>query len=491
MRRRMLALTLGVLAGLAITACGSSSSGAPANPTATSLSYFPAQTPFVLTVATKPSAQARAEEQQLQAKLPQLSFAQGAITSKLQQLGINLNTDIKPLYANPIVFGDDSTSLNAFQDHFLIVWVTNDASKLNALIKKAGHMQSAGGHDGAKLYTTSGGGALAVTGPTILFAKTISDLTGALDRHAKGGGITESQSSSALSGLPPDAAVHVYGNLAAILSSPQAAQARRVPWVAALRSYGATFGYSTSGLTIQFRLDTGGATLSSSQLPFASGPTPAAVVNGLPIQVGLRDPSQIITFILGADRAASPQSYARYLKQAATFKRKTGIDVAALASQFQGDLVVDSDTHNTLLRASVTDPALVAKVLNKSAAANAGVGATKVHPLGGGFYHLTESGRDGLLALVGNQLVFGLAPKGGQLRPATLRAFAAAPGAPLPGASGAFSFRLSLPQLLPLTGAAANPNPLAREILGLLGDFSGSMSASTAALTGTATMALK
>ncbi len=115
-----------------------------------------------------------------------------------------------------------------------------------------------------------------------------------------------------------------------------------------------------------------------------------------------------------------------------------------------------------------------------------------MHPLGGGFYHLTESGRDGLVALVGNQFVFGLAPKGGQLRPATLRAFASAPGTPLPGASGAFSFRLSLPQLLAITGAAAaNPNPLAREILGLLGDFSGSMTASTAALTGTATLALK
>ncbi len=264
-----------------------------------------------------------------------------------------------------------------------------------------------------------------------------------------------------------------------------------MPWVAALRSYGATFGYSTSGLTIQFRLDTSGASLSPSQLPFASGTTPAAVVNGLPIQVGVRDPSQIITFILGADQAASPQSYAHYLKQEATFKRKTGVDVATLANQFQGDLVVDSDTHTTLLRAGVADPAVVAKVLNKAAAANGGVGTTKVRPLGGGFYHLTESGRDGLVALIGNQLVFGLAPKGGQLRTATLRAFAAAPGTPLPGANGAFSFRLSLPQLLALTGAGADPNPLAREILGLLGDFSGSMTASTAALTGTAAMALK
>src|SRR2546423_6298078 len=139
MRRRIvMLLTLGaVLLGLAAAGCGSSSSGAPANPTATSLSYFPAQTPFVVTLATKPSAKAVAEERQLRQKLPLLSLAQGAVTSKLQQLGINFNQDIKPLYANPIVFGDDSTSLSAFQAHFLIVWVTNSASKLDSLIKKA------------------------------------------------------------------------------------------------------------------------------------------------------------------------------------------------------------------------------------------------------------------------------------------------------------------------------------------------------------------
>jgi hypothetical protein len=153
--------------------------------------------------------------------------------------------------------------------------------------------------------------------------------------------------------------------------------------------------------------------------------------------------------------------------------------------------VVDSDTRTTLVRAGVNDPALVGNVLKKLASTNGGAGPTKPHPIGGGFYRLTASGRDALAALVGNQLVFGLSPKGGQVRPATLRAFAAAPGAPLPGASGAYSFRLSLPQLLALTGAAANPNPLAREILSLLGNFSGSMTASTAALTGTATMALK
>lgn len=482
-----------VLVGLVAAGCGSSSSGAPANPTATSLSYFPAQSPFVITLATKPSARAAAEESQLRQKLPLLSLAQGEVTSKLQQLGINLNQDIKPLYANPILLGDDSTSFNAFQDHFLIVWVTNSASKLDALIKKVGHLQSAGSHDGAKLYSTQGGGALAVTGPTVLFAKTTADLVAALDRHANGGGITTSQFDAAVSGLPQDAAVHLYGNLTSVLATPAAAQARRVPWVAALRSYGATFGYSTSGVTIQFRLDTGGASLSPSQLPFASGTAPAAVVNGLPIQVGLRDPSQVITFILGAEQASSPQSYAHFLKQKATFKRKTGIDVSTLAGQFQGDLVVDSDTHTTLIRAAVADPALVSRVFSKLAAARGGVGTTKLHPIGGGFYRLTESGRDGLLALLGNQLVFGLAPKGGQLRAATLRAFAAAPGAPLPGASGAFSFRLSLPQLLAITGASASAgsNPLAREILGLLGDLSGSATATPAALTGSANLALK
>jgi hypothetical protein len=479
-----------MLGAVALAGCGSSSSGAPADPLDTSLSYFPSRSPFVITLATKPSAQAAAEQKALQRRLPLASFGKAAVLSKLRQFGIDFDKDIKPLYGNPVAFGDASPSLQGFQNDFLIVWVTKDASKLQALLKKLRGLQSAGKRDGATLYSTSGA-AFAVTGPTIVFGKSVSDVSAALDRHAHGGGVTSAQYANAVSGLPLDASVHIFGDLTTALSTPPAAKARRVPWVAALRSYGVSTGYSAGGITFKFRLDTGGATLSPSQLPFATGSTPANVVAGLPIQAGIRNPSQIFSFAEAAERAASPQSYAKFLRQQATLRRKTGIDVNTLINQFQGDLVVDSDTHETLVRAGVGDPATVSQLLAKLAAAKGGLGnGSSLKPLGGGLYSFTTSGRSGLLTVTKNQLVFGIAPQGQQMKAATLKAFAAAPGAPITGASGAVSFRVAVDQLLALTIKQA-PNPVVREVLGLLGDFSGSMTAAPGAITGTAVLALK
>jgi hypothetical protein len=486
-----LLVAVGVVLAMALSACGSSSGGAPSNPLQTTLSYFPARTPFVLTVATQPTANAAAQEKQLEQRLPLLSLAKSSLISRLQQMGISYNQDLKPLAGNPVAIGDPSTSIQAFRSDFLIAWVAKDAGKLNALLKKLGGLTAAGSHGGAKLYKASGA-AVGVIGPTILFAKSMPAITAALDRHAQGSGVTASQYSNAVSGLPPDAAIRIFGDLTQVLSTPQAAQARRVPWVAALRSYGATLGYSSSGLQIKFRLDTGGATLTPSQLPFASGTTPASVVSGLPIQVGIVDPSQIFNFIVSAEKATSPQGYAKFLKQQAVVRRRTGVDINTLIAQFQGDLVVDSDTHTTLGRAGLRDPDTVSNLLVKLSSAKGGLGTSSaLRSLGGGLYTFQPPGRRLLFTVSGNQLVFGLAPAGAQMKASTLRSFAAAPGAALPGASGALSFRISLAQLLSLTASAQTATPLGRQILGLLGDFSGSVAAAPSALTGSATLAIK
>ena len=53
------------------------------------------------------------------------------------------------------------------------------------------------------------------------------------------------------------------------------------------------------------------------------------------------------------------------------------------------------------------------------------------------------------------------------------------------------TFRIVLNQLLALTSPQATQSPIARQILGLLGDFTGSVSATTSALTGHATLAFR
>jgi hypothetical protein len=488
MRRALLGV---MAAALILAGCGSSSSGARSNALASVLSYFPSGSPFVLTADTGQKSQTPVTIKHLEQKLPQIGFLEAALMAKLKQLGIDYQTDIHPLFGNPIVFGDDSTSFTDFGQHFLIAWVTRDAGKLNFLLHKIHGLRKVGSHDGSTIYAGAASGTLAVNGPTVVFTRTEGDLIAALDRHQHNQGITSAQYASVTAGLDPNAAAHIFGDLTTALSTPGAAKARLIPWVSALRSYAITLGSTSTGMTIGFRLNTDPNALSASQLPIASGSAAPGLVNGLPIQVGVRDPAQIVKFALGAVKAVSPKDYAKFLEGVATVRRKTGVDVNKLLGDLNGNLIVDSDTHTTLVRAGLSDPAAVTTLLRKLASVPGGLGHGKtLRSVGGGVFSVVDSHRTEVLGVVGDQLIFGVPPKGGSMSASTLRSFASAPAAPAAGATGAVSFRVSLSELIALE-TKSTPSPIARQVLGLLGDLTGSMSATTSALSGTATLSFK
>src|SRR5262249_12047917 len=149
----------------------------------------------------------------------------------------------------------------------------------------------------------------------------------AIDRHAQGGGLSESDYTRAFSGLPAGGAVRLFGNLTTILSQPSAATARQIPWVAAFRGYAATVSASSSGLSFNYRLAPTGAPLPRPQLPSAPGPTAPALAGNLPITVGIHDPTQIATFIQSAAQTVSPGGYGKFLRNQALIRRKTGADL--------------------------------------------------------------------------------------------------------------------------------------------------------------------
>ena len=480
-----------VAVALALAGCGSSTPAASSpDPIAGELSYFSAQSPFVMTLATKPTAQAQAGTHALQSKFPFLALARTAAIARLEQLGIDYQRDIKPLLQNPIALGAAGTSLSASKTQFLFAWVTNNAGKLSALISKLHGLRSAGTYDGAKLYQASSGAA-ALDGGTVLFARSLADVTAGLDRHAHQQGISARRYAAATAGLDTSVTIKVFGDLTGVLSTAKTATARRVPWVAALRSYGASVSAGSGGVTVRFRLDTGGRPLTTAQLPIVAGDTSPSLVQGLPIQVGIRDPAQIAGFIASAEQLTSPQKYAKFVRQQATLRRKSGVDVSSLLSRLSGDLVIDSDTQQTLVRAGVGDHAAAASVLAKLASVPNGLGTkTPLKPIGGGVYSFSVSHREGLIGVVGNQLVVGVPPRGVHPTARALHLFAAAPGVPTAGARGAVSFRVQLPTLLALT-LRQPVSPAVQQLLALLGDVTGSMSAGPSALTGSATLALR
>jgi outer membrane murein-binding lipoprotein Lpp len=485
--RRLLFVALSVLAVALVAGCGSSTKTAGSSPEAQTLSYFPASSPFVLTFATDPKSAGIKNARAVQQRFPQAAVLESALFARLGQLGIDYNMQIKPLYGNPIAVGLLSARSYGSQTPFLSAWVTRDQSALNALVKKLGSgLRSSGTHDGAKLYTLSGW-TLAIDGPTLLIARSSQDVAAALDRHKAAQGISAAQYATLTAGLPSGALMHVFGDLTQALSTAKTAPARKIPWVAAIKGYGASVDVSARGLMIQFHIDTTGRSLASSQLPLAGGSTPASVAGSAPIQVGLGNLTQPIRFIEAAVQVSAPDQYSTFNAHVSRLKRRTGFDLNAFIAMLTGNLAVSSDTRATIARVGVGNPSAVKGMINRLAGAPslAFSKGTKVQPLGGGLYSIREtSGTDLTMGVVGNQLLLGKAT------PAQIRSFAQAPSASVPGTAGALSFRIALLDLLHLTLKQA-PSPAAQQFLKLLGDLKGSASATSSGLNGTAKLALR
>jgi len=484
MRRFPAFVLILALVPLVLAACGSSSSSGGVR--GSELSYFPANAPFVLSIQTDPNSSAVKDGQALIGRFPIATVGEAALMSKLQQQGINYQSDIRPLFGNPIMVGAaQAASYGSATNNFLAAWVTKDAGKLSALVQKL-HLQSSGSHDGATLYSGSLGSTFAVDGATAVLGGSAAQVTAALDRHAHGGGMSDADATRDLAGLPQNTLIQAFGNLTGVLSTPRAANARRVPWVAAIRGYGAAISATNSGLSYRYRLDTSGSSLSASQLPIAGGSSAPSFAGSYPITFGLKNPAQVVNFVESAMQASSPTGYANFLRRQAAVRAKTGVDISALLKLLTGDLIVGSDGHTTVGRAAVSDPATAASDLGKLMSQPRALfsNATSVQNLGGGFYAVKSPKQTITLGVSGNELVVGRAPV------AALRAFAAAPTTPAAGAQGSLAFRVGLAELLRLALRKKPVPKAAQAIFQALGVFSGWTAASSSALTGNATLQL-
>ena len=487
--RRLLLLLIATAVCLSGAGCGTSSTSTVSTPLASELSYFTTGSPFVAAIATAPQGTAVQNAQGLLGASPYSRLGITAVESELGSIGINYQTDIEPLYGNPVSLGvlQVPGAVSVSGSNFLAVWVTESASKLTALVKKLPELKSSGTLDGATIYRAGSSATFAVDGATVVFGTSAADVDAALGRHAHGGGITSADFATAMGNLPQNTVVQAFGSLTSALSGAGSATARKIPWVAAIRSYAAAITDSSSGITAQFRIDTSGGTLSSTELPIAGGTAAPSVAGSLPIAVGVRDPAQILSFAEAALQAADPSAYAKFVKGDDTLKRKTGSDLNTFAALLTGNLAIQSDTKVTMGRADVTDPASAAKqlALLPPVLRDLFPSAKGIAKQPGGFYAIKQADGQLLnLGLVGNQFVAGNAS------PARLRAFAAAPTSTVPNAQGSVAFRIGLLDLLKVALKKA-PSPLVQTLLATLGDISGSASASPSALTGNVALAVK
>jgi len=478
---RLSAFLLTGLLVLALAGCGSSSPGSGASsPTIQALSYFPATSPFVVTVATNPKA---ASVKQLQQSSPSYAFAATAVFAELSKLGIDYNNDVRPLFGNPVAAGAVSASgLSGSGDsQFLAAWVTKSAGKLKSLLTKL-HVSASGTHDGATLYR-AGSAALATSGATVLIAGSPATLDAALDRHAHQQGYDAAAYAKATTGISTDGVITAFGDLTGALSTPQAAKARSIPWVGAITGYGASVSATHGAVTIRYHVATTGKPLTVAQLPIASGTSAPGIAGNMPVGVGIRDPKQIIDFFVDAVRRTDPAEYAKYQRQVASLKRRSGVDITSWDKMLTGDLSIESDARTTIARAQVSDPAAARTMLAKLVKAKPAKG-TRVTALGGGLYRVRSDKTTVTVGVIGAQFVAGRAT------PAQLRSFAAAPASPTSGGAGSVNFRIALPDLLRRTLKHA-PSPMAQQVLAMLGVMTGSAQADTGGLSGTLTIPVK
>jgi hypothetical protein len=477
-------IILAGLAALALAACGSSSP--TTSPLGSDLSYFPQDSPFLLSLVTSPNAPAVKNGQTMLGRIPFATFGQAELISRLEQRGIDYDSDIRPLFGNPLMLGVAGSGSRATA---IAAWVTKDAGALSSLIKKL-HPTPMGSHMGASLYRLSST-TIAVDGATVIAGGSSATVDAAIDRHAAGSGMKPAEYYGELGSLPRNGLLEIAGDLAPVLSaSGRTSKALGIPWVSALRGYGVAVTAGPAGLSLRYSLNTTGKPLTPSELPIAPGSSPPGLAGSMPIQLGLRQPAAAIAFALEAERQASPARYAADMAEVNAVRRRTGVDFQRdVLGQIGNSAALESNGHGFILRVDVNDPAAAARTLRRLGTSALDVFGS--HPgarisAGPAGLEAVRSGHSPvvLFGLLGGEFVAGTGT------PAELRAFAAAPAAAAPGAQGAIAFRVALPQLIELATHGSLSSTI-QEVLNTLGDVTGWLSSTPGALTGSATLALK
>ena len=485
MRHRLLAL-LAVLA-LALAGCGDKGSGAGAeSPLDEALGFLPEDAPFAVAIETDPDGDQWKQANKLIGKFGLLAnqAKQGAL-DELKKSGVDYEKDLKPLLGNEAVVGSPGLT-NGEVEHFVAAIEAKDEGKLDDILKKQ-EVREVGEKDGFKLYEdTEDGDFAARKDAVIVFADTREVLEAAVEQRGNDDRLREDDFNAALDDLPDDALVRVYGDLQGIIAaSPEAAAARKVPWVAALRTFGFTLAAKDDGIALDLHAKTEASELKPEDLPLAEGEQAAPVAGDVKeFLMGLRDPSQIVEFAQRTAQVVDPSGYRDFEVAKKQLGTKLGIDVDKdLIGQFSGNAQVAVGADGSFAaRSELADPAAFEKTLEKVAdeipnAMPGAEGTTIAKPKAGErFYALSKDD--------GETIVFGVVDGRFVIsnKPERAAALAAAPERPVPGGKGALVFFADAKELAGAVAGAQGGDSAQLGVslfTGALRDITGSVVADT------------
>jgi hypothetical protein len=451
--RRLAAIALCVVP-LVAAGCGSSgASDSGQSPLDNALGYMPKSAPIVFTLDTDLGD---SQWQSLTTNAQKFPFS-GQVTKSLKtaisQSGLDYDKDVKPLLGNPFVIAIPTvqTTLSGNSQAVGAVEV-KDKGKLSDLLSGDKDVTKDGSANGATLYkATSGGTEFAQKDDVFLVADSKQQLTAALEQRERDDRLTEDTFNSNLSGLPSEALVKGYVDAGALLGgSPAAATARKVKWVAALKTTGFTLSSQSDGISIDFNARTDPSQLTEADLPLASGDdSPPVAVKPGEIGVGIRGLDQTERFIENVAQVVSPGSFSNFAQAKKTLSKRLGLDIDKdVLAQLSGNVAAAFDiSGHYAARAEPKDPAAFEKTLEQFAkvatkfASGAGLQGAKLTKVGN-LYKLTGSnGKTIYYGMVGK--VFALSNS-----PSRLASIAAQTPQAVPGAKGALTVNADIGELV-------------------------------------------
>jgi hypothetical protein len=500
--RRPLASLLCLLSIAFVAAgCGSAGGSSDASsPLDEALGYLPKTAPFAVAIETDPNSD---QWKSLVANIKKFPFTgqiQGQLNNSLKKAGFDFDNDIKPLLGNEVVIG--SPTLQDFlakNSRVVAALQVKDKGKLEDLLKKNKDLTKDGSANGATLYKESDGTELAQKDDVVVFADTKRAVTAALQQRERDDRLTADTFNSALGGLDQNALARVYFNLQELINGdPSTAAARKIKWVAALRTVGLTASSQTDGISVDFNLKTDSSQLQDSDLPIASGDeSPPVSAKPGEIAFSIRGLDQTERFAESVAQTVSPSSYGDFQRAKATIGKQVGIDVDKdLIGQLSGNTMFALDINGHFAaRSEPKDPAAFARTLRKFSrvaaafAQGAGLPNAKLTRVRGLYKLSGSNGQAVYYGMVGR--VF--AASNDLSRLAQL---AAASPAAVPGAKGAIAINADAGKLVAQIVQQASGGGLGGAFSGSLvsgpiGNLTGWANSSTSGMTGHMKLELK
>jgi hypothetical protein len=473
--RPLLLLVALALVGATANGCGSSSSSGSKLDTA--LSYIPKDAPVVVALDTDPDGDQWQQVEDLVGKFPGGGQAKEQFKSAFGgRSGLDWDKDVKPLLGNDLVVAYLGGSSATGGSRYVLAWPVGDEDAAKRLLEKRGVNRT-------KLEDG-----------TLVAARTQEDLDAAIERADGDDHMSEDDFQSALGDLDEDSLVRVTGNIQALIGSQaDAAAARKVKWVNALRTFGAAVSADPDGVAWAFDVKTDPNGLNPGDLPLAFGSDAAPVVRRAgEVGFGIRNPAQLYAFGQEAARITDPAGYAKFVAQKAAASKQLGVNIDRdIVGQLSGNTALSVSLDGKFaMRADLRDPAAMEDTLKRVAAnykkVAKGKGVAITAPGSGkGFYTITSAD--------GKKYVFGVVGKSFVVATDAARAaqFAGQSPSAVPGAKGAFVLASDARALANSAAAQRGQGVAAQLVTGSLGDLIGWVEAETSGLTGSLKLFIK